>query len=179
MPFFEFAMANYYFRSTKFTIVPEEINSPEQQKKIMLELFAIAPDEIIRHAELPEHHALLLFSANYADENGKPAIAGEDVLPIIYKYIKRLEEISEYNKAILDFDRTSKTSYIAINQGDKLIIANSFHTSDSASALYFLLEALRQKQINPRQTALEIYSILSKSELALFRSYLKKADAGL
>ena len=179
MPFFEFAMANYYFRSTKFTIVPEEINLPEQQKKIMQEQFATAPDEIIRCAELPEHHALLLFSANYADENGKPAITGEDDRPIIYRHIKRLEEISEYNKAILDFDRTNKTSYITINQGDKLMMANSFHTPDSASALYFLLEALRQKQINPRQTALEIYGTLYKSELALFKSYLKKADAKL
>ncbi|HPT06156.1 MAG TPA: DUF3822 family protein [Candidatus Egerieousia sp.] len=172
-------MVNYYFRSTKFTIVPEEINSPEQQKKIMQEQFAMAPDEIIRCAELPEHHALLLFSLNYTDETGKTAIAGEDTRPIIYKHIKELEGRSEYNKAILDFDRTNKTSYIVINQGDMLMMANSFHTSDSASALYFLLEALRQKQINPRQTALEIYGILSESELALFKSYLKKADAGL
>jgi len=179
MPFFEFAMVNYYFRSTKFTIVPEEINSPEQQKKIMQEQFAMAPDEIIRCAELPEHHALLLFSLNYTDETGKTAIAGEDTRPIIYKHIKELEGRSEYNKAILDFDRTNKTSYIVINQGDMLMMANSFHTSDSASALYFLLEALRQKQINPRQTALEIYGILSESELALFKSYLKKADARL
>jgi hypothetical protein len=179
MPFFKFVMANNYFRTTKFTIVPEEINSPEQQKKIMQEQFATASEEIIRCVQLPEHHALLLFSANYAGENGKPSVAGEDTFPIIYRYIKRVEEMSEYNKAILDFDKAAKISYITVNQGDKLIMANSYSTADAASALYFLLESLRQKQINPVQTSVEIYGILSKSELALFKSYLKKADAGL
>lgn len=165
-------MANNYFHSSKFTLVPEEITSAEQQRKIMSELFDVADAEQLRSLQLSKYHALLLYSANYLNENGEPSIAEETSLPVIFKYINSLDEITAYNKAILDYSKDYKTSYIAIGQGDKLIMANSFATSGATSALYFLLEALRQKQINPKQTSVQIYGELSEQELTIFKSYL-------
>lgn len=167
-----------YFNTRKFTLVPAALNSAEEQAHILRNQFGLGNEEIIRSAALPKYNVLLVYSANYTDENSVGNIASEASFPVIYKYIQRLEQIPDNNKAVLEYNPDKKTACIVIGEGENLIMANSYHAADFNSAVYFLLETLHQRQMNPAQTVAEVYGEISDSELNRITTFLKGVHAG-
>lgn len=182
-------MADYYF-TTKFTIVPSSLTDKAQQGNIMREMFTIEGDETICSTELPQYDAVLLYAAPSAELSSSssssasaPASALESEhapLPLIIKHIATLSEIKSYNKAAISFSKKEKTSYIVIGEGNKLIIANPYHTPDFISALYFLLKALTQRQMNRTQTSVAITGDANEKDMKtleeLFKNVIDKRE---
>lgn len=162
-----------YFNTRTFTLVPAEISSPQEQERIIRSQFDLSVNDIVRSVELQQYGARLVFSSNYTDENSVPRVAVEGSFPAIYKYILGLDRINDFNKAVLGFDALSKICFIAIAEGSKLVISNSYRSADFNSAMYFLLEALRQRQINPAQTSADIYGEISDLKLHIIQGILK------
>ena len=171
-------MADYYF-TTKFTIVPSSLTDKTQQNNIMREMFTIEKDETVRSTELPQYDAILLYAAPSAQSSS----ALESVhapLPLIIKHIATLSEIESYNKAAISISKKEKTSFIVIGEGDKLIIANPYHTPDFLSALYFLLKALSQRQMNRTQTSVAVTGDADEKDMktleGLFKNIIDKRE---
>ncbi|MBR1576349.1 MAG: DUF3822 family protein [Bacteroidales bacterium] len=112
--------------------------------------------------ELPRYDAVFV----YASEDGKP--------PVLYDLIAGLEGCREYNKILFHFEAGCLD--LAIAQGERLLLANSFPAEDFTSAEYYLFLAVKSLQINPEVSTVTVTSELSADEeMSLYR-YFKSVE---
>lgn len=167
------------YRATDwFTLVPASGDgcgaAPDESvcRKIMKALYPIAETDKVHTLGIPEYGAVLLYS--WKGETG-PC---DKAVPEIYAHLKRLPALPEHNKAIVDFKRAGNSgdpsTLIAVADGERLITANHYHTTDFGSAVYYLMEILRQSQMNPQQTRVRICGEVTEEDSAMLEKYVKE-----
>ena len=94
-------------------------------------------------------------------------------MPTVYRHLKDLSALKDYNKLIVDFDIDRKQTCILLAEGEKLIAANSYRTVDFPTAVYYMLELLNKSQINPQQTTVNLIGKADDSQLRMLKTYVK------
>ena len=153
-----------------FTLVPEGFSDRKTLENIFCTLFPTEKDAEVFSVPVPQYSARLV----YAWEGSNPALTpAKGVLPTVLKHLQALASLKEHNKLILDFDIDRRQTCILLAEGDKLITANSYHTVDFPTAVYYMLELLSKSQINPQQTTVNLMGKTEDSQLDMLRSYVK------
>ena len=160
-----------YSSTSLFTLVPEGFADDRSGEKILRDLFGLDSSYTVRSAEVPQYGAVLLYAWEKATGSG--IVPSESIKPLVLKQLKDLSALSEHNKLIMDFDISKKRTTLLLAEGERLITANSFHTVDIPSAIYYMLEILHKSQINPQQTSLHFSGKADDGELNTLKSYVK------
>ena len=147
-----------------FTLVPSEFFSSEDVHKILSEVVPIKDTDIVRHIELPDYKAVLVYVQKSADKS--------DFEPPIADLLRFAPTISGHNRLAVSLEK--KNIYIVLAEGDRLLLANAYPAADFVTAEYFIFAALREFQINPRMTTIhlrgEIPSGLTEEMFRHFRA---------
>lgn len=148
-----------YISNAKFTVVPSSLTNPNDQYRIMDEVFGVAEGEKVYSENIESYGVKVLYKSSE--------------LPSVVRYLNQLHSLKDYNKLIAEYDNKEGIVVIALGEGEKLLIANAYKTADFGSAVYYILEALRQNQMNPQQTTVNLYAAVSVDELQLLEKYVK------
>ena len=120
----------------KFTLVPEAFFDKEKTYQILAEAVRLKETDKVYYKELPEQKAVLVYAAD--TESDLPPVAG---------LIGALGRIADHNKVVAAVE--NGTVSIALAEGDRLLLANSYPAPDAVTAEYFLFATLKQFQLNP------------------------------
>jgi len=127
-----------------FTLVPSEFFSPEDAYRILSEVVPLQDTDIIRHIELPDYKAVLIYV-----QQSEEASTSE---PPIADLLRFTPTISGHNRLAVSLD--NQYIYIVLAEGEKLLLANAYPAADIVTAEYFIFATLREFQINPRMTTI-------------------------
>lgn len=145
-------------QSHKCTLVPASYFNEGASRCILSDLFEIEPGESVNHLEVPEYGVVLLY-----------ATAG-DMEPSLGEALKALSSCTEHNKLV--FRYCDGYLDLAIAQGEKLLLANTYQADDFTTAEYFLFLALKSLQINPEVSTISVISPISdEEELSLYHYF--------
>lgn len=159
-----------YSPTSLFTLVPEGFADRKNQENIFCTLFPTEKDAEVFSVAVPQYSAVLIYSW---EGSGRAISPSSGVLPTVFRHLKDLAAIKDHNKLILDFDIDRKKTCILLAEGERLITANSYHTVDFPTAVYYMLELLSKSQINPQQTTVNLIGRTDDSQLQMLRSYVK------
>lgn len=163
-------MADYPTTSL-FTLVPEGFADDGSAEKVLRDLFGLDSSYSVKSAQVPQYGATLLYA--WEKDSGNGISPAENIQPLILKQLKDLSALKEHNKLIMDFDYERKRTTLLLAEGERLITANSYHTVDIPSAIYYMLEILHKSQINPQQTTLHFSGKADDAQLKTLKSYVK------
>ncbi|MBR6465854.1 MAG: DUF3822 family protein [Bacteroidales bacterium] len=153
-----------------FTLVPEGFSDRKNRETIFCTLFPTEKDAEVLSVPVPQYSAVLIYSWEGRNRSITPE---PGVLPTVFKHLKDLSALKDHNKLIVDFDIDRKQTCILLAEGEKLIAANSYHTVDFPTAVYYMLELLSKSQINPQQTTVNLIGKADDSQLKMLKSYVK------
>ena len=146
----------------KCTLVPSRCFEEGDARCILGELYPLADSEEVSFLEVPRYEAVFLYST----PDGQP--------PVLYDLVTGLDACPEYNKILLHYG--DGILNLAIAQGGRLLLANSYPAPDFTTAEYYLFLAVKSLQINPEVSTVTVKSPLSpEEELSLYR-YFKSVE---
>lgn len=144
-----------------FTLVPSNFFNPAQERQALAEVAELREGEEVRHLEIPQYNAVLIYSV---DEGGV------DNYPEIYKVLEKLKDSPEYNRIVCSFKNGELN--IAVAQGNTLMLANSFKAKDFISAEYYIFLTVKSLQINPEvSTICWVSNLDDEDEMSLYRYF--------
>lgn len=156
----------------KFTWVPLELFRPEKAKDLLHAMHPLDElDEVNTYVEERVQAACLY--ALPADITAKVTQFQKNSLFLasILPCVRFLMDRPEPSRALIFF--SYDTSYLVMAQQDRLLLANAYPGTHSLSALYFLLLALKQWQMNPQSLRLYVGGKdLSAKEKAQLSRYI-------
>lgn len=167
------------FITRKFTLLPsaeaEELTDTMAQK-ILSEIYEIPAVEKVMTLPVMKNSALLIYSvpAKLCNLSG-----GDKAIPLIYNLIENLQYINDHNKLIINISKETPAGnnsilHIALQEGPKFILANTFDITDLNTAIYYILLSLKSVQLNPNQTRIFLLNTeLTDNECSLMRKYFK------
>ena len=146
----------------KCTLVPSRCFEEGDARCILGELYPLADSEEVASLELPRYEAVFLYST----PDGNP--------PVLYDLVCRLDACPEYNKILVHYG--DGLLNLAIAQGERLLLANSYPAPDFTTAQYYLFLAVKSLQLNPEVSTVTVASPLSpEEEMSLYR-YFKSVE---
>ena len=146
----------------KCTLVPSRCFEEGDARCILGELYPLADSEEVSFLEIPRYEAVFLYST----PDGQP--------PVLYDLVTGLDACPEYNKIL--FQYWDGVLDLAIGQGGRLLLANSYPAPDFTTAEYYLFLAMKSLQLNPEVSTVTVRSPLSpEEELSLYR-YFKSVE---
>lgn len=160
-----------YSSTSFFTLVPHGFADSRAKEKILRDLFSLDQSYKVMSADVPQYGATLLYAWEKSSQGD--IVPSEGIMPLILKQLTDLAAIREYNKLIMDFDLGRRKTTLLLAEGERLVLANSYHTVDLPSAIYYMLELLNKSQINPQQTTLHFSGKADEDQLKTLRSYVK------
>ena len=153
-----------------FTLVPEGFSDRKNQENIFCTLFPEGKDAEVFSVRVPQYSAVLIYCWEGRNSSIRPE---SGVLPTVFRHLKDLSALKDHNKLIVDFDLDRKQTCILLAEGERLISANSYHTVDFPTAVYYMLELLNKSQINPQQTTVNLIGKTDDAQLRMLKSYVK------
>ena len=160
-----------YSPTSLFALVPKGFSSEAASEKILRDLFGLDSSFKVLSEDVPQYQATLLYAWEKVEMDILPS---DNIKPLVLKQLKDLSAISEHNRLLMDFSLERKSTTILLAEGERLIAANSYHTVDLPSAIYYMLEILHKSQINPQQTTLHFSGKADDGQLKNIRSYVKE-----
>lgn len=166
----------------KFTLIPAQFHHPLHARKMLADVVSISDDDVVEFAELPECAAVLLYSNTIGETLSKVlsesvlTVGGErsKPLPEAYYLLKKIPEISDYNKIIASY--MDGWLYLVIAQGKSLLLCNAFQAPDFTTAEYFIFMAMKKLQMNPEVSSICFRTRLEEDqEMSLYR-YFKNVE---
>ena len=121
-----------------FTLVPTNFFNPDKEREALAGVARLGEDCAVRHIDIPQYDAVLVYSVDGDSVVSAPEIAG---------ILDKLPDCPAYNKILCSL-RDGRLS-IAIAQGKSLLLANSFAAPDFTTAEYYIFLAVKSLQINP------------------------------
>ena len=95
-------------------------------------------------------------------------------LPEAYYLLKKIPEITDYNKIIASY--MDGWLYLVIAQGKSLLLCNAFQAPDFTTAEYFIFMAMKRLQMNPEVSSICFRTRLEEDqEMSLYR-YFKNVE---
>ncbi|MBQ0025336.1 MAG: DUF3822 family protein [Bacteroidales bacterium] len=133
----------------KYTLVPKEFFSEGYAAGFLASVTSLEEGSSVKNKELPAYKAVLVYT-------------GEDSRALeIERIVDALSRIDKYNKVVVNIG--GGVVDIALAEGRKLLLVNTFPAADDVTAQYFIFAALRQFQINPEVTTVYLYGESSDS----------------
>lgn len=181
------------FITQKFSLVPlfadnghgEETHcSNDDMRDILSKFYTINKDDEICSIPVFNSKALLLYAKPIdIQTNEDKAIA----LPLAAKLIERIKYIPDHNKIIIHISRDNNTTihdkddsqilfHLAMQEGNKFLMINTFKITKFETALYYLLLAMKNAQLNTTQTGILSMSSLEDFEKKLLLRYFKYVE---
>ena len=149
-----------YFITEKFTLTPKHL----YREEYLADMFEITENEVVKAVELEKHNAVLAFvSEKGADSAGTQ--------PMALALIKYAETLNDHNKLVINYCKEYKLTHIVAMEGEKLLLANTFHTADIKSVLYFIALVAGQVMFNPLLTKVHVYGELEPEGVQLVEKY--------
>lgn len=125
-----------------------------------------------------------LVPSRFFDEKGSRCIFLEkydaylvyegDSEPELYRVLTALDRCTEYNKIAASFDGAGL--YLAVAQGNSLLLANSYPAADFVTVQYYIFAALKVLQINPEISTVCFLSELGSDEQMSLYRYFKGVE---
>lgn len=144
-----------------FTLVPTNFFNPDKEREALAGVARLGEDCAVRHIDIPQYDAVLVYSVDGDSVVSAPEIAG---------ILDKLPDCPAYNKILCSL-RDGRLS-IAIAQGKSLLLANSFAAPDFTTAEYYIFLAVKSLQINPEVSTICWTTALDKSEeMSLYRYF--------
>ncbi len=144
-----------------FTLVPSAFFDPASEREALAEVASLREGAEVKHIEIPEYDAVLICTA---DEDS--AVFGSEMLRVL----KRLKDCPEYNRILCSI-RDSRL-YLAVAQGEALMLANAFEIQDFTTAEYYIFLAVKSLQLNPEVSTVCFLSELdAEEEMSLYRYF--------
>ena len=144
-----------------FTLVPSSFFDPASERKALEEAGMVREGSEIRHMEIPEYDAVLIY-----DMDEDSAVYGQEMAGLL----KNLGNCQEYNKILCSI--RDRRLYLAIAQGKTLMLANSYGAQDFTTAEYYIFLAVKSLQINPEMSTICFMSQLdADEEMSLYRYF--------
>lgn len=144
-----------------FTLVPTNFFNPDKEREALAGVARLGEDCAVRHIDIPQYDAVLVYSVDGDSVVSAPEIAG---------ILDKLPDCPAYNKILCSLRDGRLT--IAIAQGKSLLLANSFAAPDFTTAEYHIFLAVKSLQINPEVSTICWTTALDKSEeMSLYRYF--------
>lgn len=144
-----------------FTLVPTNFFNPDKEREALAGVARLGEDCAVRHIDIPQYDAVLVYSVDGDSVVSAPEIAG---------ILDKLPDCPAYNKILCSLRDGRLT--IAIAQGKSLLLANSFAAPDFTTAEYYIFLAVKSLQINPEVSTICWTTALDKSEeMSLYRYF--------
>lgn len=149
-----------------FTLVPSSFFDPAAGRAALAEVARIRETDEIRHIEIPQYDAVLIYSTDGG--------SGVSAPPEIYDILSRLQQCPEYNKILCSI--SEGRLHLAIAQGKTLLLANSYPVTGFSTAEYHIFLAMKSLQLNPEVSTICFKGKLSQEEeMSLYR-YFKAVE---
>jgi len=146
--------------NSRFTLVPSELFSEEAAREILSKVALLEDGEPLSFQDVPSFDAVLIY-------------AGEK-RPGIYDILMSLCKIRDYNKILVSVE--DGWMYVAVSQGDSLLLCNSFKALDEVTIQYYIFMLLKKFQINPEQTTVYFLDSLSNEMQLSLCQFVKSAE---
>ncbi|MBQ5640128.1 MAG: DUF3822 family protein [Bacteroidales bacterium] len=144
-----------------FTLVPTQFFEPLRQRAALAEVAKVSEDVIVKHIEIPQYNAVLVYEV---DEDSVISI------PEMANILQKLPDCNEYNKILCSFKEGHL--FIAIAQGKTLLLANSYNAPDFTTAEYYIFLTVKSQQLNPELSTICFLTPLSQEEeMSLYRYF--------
>ncbi len=144
-----------------FTLVPTNFFNPDKEREALAGIARLGEDCAVRHIDIPQYDAVLVYSVDGDSAVSAPEIAG---------ILDKLPDCPAYNKILCSL-RDGRLS-IAIAQGKSLLLANSFTAPDFTTAEYYIFLAVKSLQINPEvSTICWLTELEPGQEMSLYRYF--------
>lgn len=144
-----------------FTLVPTNFFNPDKEREALEGVARLGEDCAVRHIDIPQYDAVLVYSVDGDSVVSAPEIAG---------ILDKLPDCPAYNKILCSL-RDGRLS-IAIAQGKSLLLANSFTAPDFTTAEYYIFLAVKSLQINPEvSTICWLTELEPGQEMSLYRYF--------
>ncbi len=144
-----------------FTLVPTNFFNPDKEREALAGVARLGEDCAVRHIDIPQYDAVLVYSVDGDSVVSAPEIAG---------ILDKLPDCPAYNKILCSL-RDGRLS-IAIAQGKSLLLANSFTAPDFTTAEYYIFLAVKSLQINPEvSTICWLTELEPGQEMSLYRYF--------
>ena len=144
-----------------FTLVPTNFFNPDKEREALAGVARLGEDCAVRHIDIPQYDAVLVYSVDGDSVVSAPEIAG---------ILDKLPDCPAYNKILCSLRDGRLT--IAIAQGKSLLLANSFAAPDFTTAEYYIFLAVKSLQINPEVSTICCLTELEPGqEMSLYRYF--------
>ena len=144
-----------------FTLVPTNFFNPDKEREALAGVARLGEDCAVRHIDIPQYDAVLVYSVDEDSVVSAPEIAG---------ILDKLPDCPAYNKILCSLRDGRLT--IAIAQGKSLLLANSFAAPDFTTAEYYIFLAVKSLQINPEvSTICWLTELEPGQEMSLYRYF--------
>lgn len=144
-----------------FTLVPTNFFNPDKEREALAGVARLGEDCAVRHIDIPQYDAVLVYSVDGDSVVSAPEIAG---------ILDKLPDCPAYNKILCSL-RDGRLS-IAIAQGKSLLLANNFTAPDFTTAEYYIFLAVKSLQINPEvSTICWLTELEPGQEMSLYRYF--------
>jgi len=151
----------------KYTLVPESFFSVDSAEAYLANVVEIGEKDSVRYKELPQYKAVLVYTGE-----GSHA---DDTAELLCHLVAVASSVSKYNKVIVH--QGDDCVDIVIAAGEKLLLCNSFPSTDSVTSLYYLFASLKEFQINPEVTTVFFHGRVTgsmKSDAARYFSSIEQ-----
>ncbi len=157
--------------------MPSHFFDPDCARDSLAQVFELGEDDVVRTEAIEQYDAVLLWadSGNYEKDIDESDEGTDNTpRPEMYYVLKRLPLCQEYNKIVCS--RRGDSLYLAIGQGNNLLLANVYKAPDFVTALYYIMLALKSLQMNPEVSVIRVLSPIGpEDEMTLYR-YFKAVE---
>ena len=181
---------NYYYITSKYSLIPKILFNKYNYTEAFKKTFDIGTGERIGTASLAEHKAEIIYALPGSlrcdfGEQGPEEEEQDRIYPLICKLLETAGSVQKYNKVVFSFCPSVQREneipekpalHLVIQEGDNLLLANSYPAAHFNTALYFLFLAVKRVQFNPEQTCVRVCGSLSREEKETLEKYFRGVE---
>ena len=162
----------------KCALVPADFHTPDRSYQMLSELVELVEDDTVDFIDVPQYSAVLVYSNTIGETLSKVisetvrTSSGDRPIPLPEQYfmLRQLAALEDFNKILASY--MDGYLYLAVAQGNTLLLCNSFEAPDFTTAEYFIFMVLKKLQLNPEVSVINFRTPLSQEqELSLYRYF--------
>ena len=164
----------------KCTLVPAKFFDPSSATEVLEKVARLSTMDEVKYVDVPQYDAVLVYSESVEDQYSKiiseDGIAGGtgEAKPEMFYILRDLSRCEDYNRILATY--ADGHLYLAIAQGDTLLLSNVYKAVDFTTAEYFIFLAMKSLQLNPEvSTICWRMPISEEEEMSLYR-YFKSVE---
>lgn len=149
----------------KSTLVPSACFDPSLAVELLSDVVTVNPQDAVKYVMVKEFGAVLL----YTECPGKPS-----ALPVMYYLLEDMKKCTEYNRILASYDDGYLS--LAIAQGPRLLLCNTYEAVDFTTAEYFIFLAMKRLQLNPEVSTISFRTSLTEEQEMSLYNYFKSVE---